>query len=350
MSALTPATRSVWLQIVQTDEPASDRLVEDEVFSASGLPLSFAIHSCSDEDSLVRICADADAVITAYAPVTRRVLDAMPRCRIVAVNATGFDGVDIVRATELGIVVTNVAGYCSDEVADHTLALILSLARRIPALTKSVHDGHWDYESAGQPARLSTQTLGVIGFGRIGSRVTARARSFGLRVVACDPYVEEKHMAALGAEKASLDEVLMGDFVSLHCCLTKETRRLIDERALSAMSSGSYLVNTARGSCVDSEALVRALERGDIAGAALDVVEPEPLPAGHSLYSLPNVMLTPHAAFLSSHSLEELRRRCCLQVVAALRGEAPEAIVNPEVLGQPQCRIIAPSVAGGGAK
>lgn len=349
MSALRPVPRPTPLQIVQTDQPASDRHIEDAVFSASGLSLSFDAHRCSDEDSLMRICADADAIITAYAPVTRRVLDAMPRCRIVAVNATGFDGVDTARATELGIVVTNVAGYCSDEVADHTLGLILSLARRMPALTRSVHEGHWDYEAAGQPARLSTQTLGVIGFGRIGSRVTARARSFGLRVLACDPYVEEKNMADLGAEKESLEEVLMADFVSLHCCLTEETRRLIDERALRAMSSGSYLVNTARGSCVDSEALSRALERGDIAGAALDVVEPEPLPVGHSLYSLPNVLLTPHAAFLSSRSLDELRRRSCQQVIAALRGDTPESVVNPEVLSQPQCRIHARTLVEGGA-
>ena len=335
-SPRTPQAR-LW-QIVQTDSPASDRVVEDEVFAASGLPCSFDAYDCNDESSLIRVCTDADAVITAYAALTRNVLDAMQRCRIVAVNATGFDRVDTARATELGIIVTNVSGYCSDEVADHTLGLILSLVRRIPQLTASIRDGRWDYEAAGRPARLRGQTLGVIGLGRIGSRVAARAQSFGIRVIASDPYVPEAQMTALGVQKASLEEVLEADFVSLHCCLTEETHGLINEATLGRMRSSSYLINTARGPCVETEALVRALD-GGIAGAALDVVDPEPLPPGHLLYSLPNVLLTPHAAFLSRESLHELRTRSCLQVIAALRGELPESVVNRDVLSQPHCRI-----------
>jgi D-3-phosphoglycerate dehydrogenase len=345
-----PPVDATTLRVVQTDEPASDRLVEDAVFSASGLAIDFTTHRCGNEESLVRICSAADGVISAYAPISSHVLEAMSRCCIVAVNATGFDGVDIARATELGIVVTNVADYCSDEVADHTLALILSLARHIPELTRSACAGEWNYEAAGRPARLGKQTLGVIGLGRIGSRVALRARSFGLRVVAYDPYVADEHMSMVGASKVSLEEALSSDFVSLHCCLTPETRQLINEQTLGTMQKHSFLVNTSRGSCVDTDALVRALQCGDIAGAALDVVKPEPLPAGHLLYSLPNVTLTPHAAFLSREALEELRRRSCMQVVAALRGEAPECIVNPEVLKQAHCRIHGRTVVAGDAR
>ena len=232
-----PPCRSTPLQVVQTDEPASDRLVEDGVFSTSGLAIDFTTHRCGTRTISVKrlhCCRRSDQRLRA---ISSRVLEAMPHCCIVAVNATGFDGVDIDRATELGIVITNVADYCSDEVADHALALILSLARRIPELTRSVRAGEWNYEAAGRPTRLGNQTLGVIGFGRIGSRVALRARSFGLQVVAHDPYVSDERMRVVGAEKVSLQEALASDFVSLHCCLTPETRLLINEQTLSAMRS-----------------------------------------------------------------------------------------------------------------
>ena len=325
--------------VVQTDAAASDRVVEDAVFAASGLDIEFRRVECRTEDDVLAACVDADAVIPAYAPFTRRVLAGLYRCRIVAVMATGHSCADLAAATELGIVVTHVAGYCTAEVADHTLALLLGLERNIAPLSASVRRGLWDYEAAGKPDRLAGRTLGLIGFGRIGRAVADRARAFGLVILASDPYVNETAMRRHGARPASLDEVIACDIVSLHCALTDETRGILSAARLARMQPTAFLINTARGACIDTDALVGMLQRGTIAGAALDVVEPEPLPAEHPLRALPNAIVTPHAAFLSRQSEGEARERTCRQVVAALRGHVPADVANTDVLGRANCRL-----------
>jgi D-3-phosphoglycerate dehydrogenase len=170
--------------------------------------------------------------------------------------------------------------------------------------------------------------------------VAWRALAFGLEVKAYDPYVSEEYMAGLGVERAGLEDVLRCDYVSLHCLLTDETRHIVDGDALRAMKPGAFLINTARGPCVDTAALTEALASGRLAGAALDVLDPEPLPAGHPLLALPNVIVTPHAAFLSRTSLLEARQKTCLEVVRALRGETPHHVCNPEVLEATSCRFV----------
>jgi D-3-phosphoglycerate dehydrogenase len=325
--------------VIQTDRGASDRIVEDSVFESSGLDIEFRRHELTTEDELIATCAAADAVIPAYAPLTARVLDELPRCRIVAFMATGFNSVDMAAATERGIVVTNVPDYCTAEVADHAMGFLLDLGRNISRHHACVLAGSWDYEACGKPDRIGDQSLGIIGLGRIGSAVARRALAFGLAVKASDPNVDEAAMTALGVEKTGLDEVLACDYVSLHCSLTEETQGIIAAEALAAMKPSAFLINTARGACVDTAALTAALQAGAIAGAALDVVSPEPLPAGHPLYSLPNVILTPHTAFMSWVSEKEAREKACHEVVRALRGEIPRYVVNPAVLERDDLRL-----------
>ena len=197
------------------------------------------------------------------------------------------------------------------------------------------------YEACGKPDRIGDQRLGIIGLGRIGSAVARRARGFGLTVLASDPYIDEAAMTELGVRKTGLDEVLGCDYVSLHCALTGETRSIIDSAALARMRPTAFLINTARGPCVETEALTAALAERRIAGAALDVVSPEPLPDGHPLYAMPNVIITPHAAFLSRVSEREAREKACLEVVRALRGEVPHYVRNPEVLERVGLRLSA---------
>ena len=326
--------------VIQTDRGASDRVTEDEVFTASGLGISFLQYECETEDELIELCSGSDALIVAYAPVTARVLDRLPSCVIVAFMATGYNSVDLAAATARGIVVTNVPDYCTAEVADHAMGFLLDLGRNIARLHKSVREGRWDYEAAGMPDRIGEQSLGIIGLGRIGSAVARRAAAFGLEVMAYDPYVAGEYMTDLGVEKTGLEEVLTCDYVSLHCLLTDETRRIVGGNALRAMKPGAFLINTARGPCVDTAALTEALASGRLAGAALDVLDPEPLPAGHPLLTMPNVIVTPHAAFLSRASLLEAREKTCLEVVRALRGETPHYVCNPEVLATGACRFV----------
>ena len=253
--------------------------------------------------------------------------------------ATGFNSVDMEAATERGIVVTNVPDYCTAEVADHALGFLLNLGRNISRLHASVEAGSWDYEACGRPDRIAHQALGIIGLGRIGSAVARRARAFGLTLLASDPFVDQTVMDELGVRKSSVGEVLRCDYVSLHCALTAETRGIIGAEALAQMRPAAFLINTARGACVDTEALTAALAEGLIAGAALDVVSPEPLPAGHPLCAMPNVIITPHAAFMSRVSEKEARRKACLEVVRALRGETPLYVRNPEVLVRDGLRL-----------
>lgn len=328
------------LSVIQTDCRAADSSEEDNVFNNSGLDIVFTAFECTDKSALLKISAAADALIVTYAPIDREIIDNMPGCKGISFMATGYNSVDLEYATSQGIVVTNVTEYSTVEVSDHTMAFLLNLSRNISFLNRSVEQGKWDFEACGRPERLSNQTLGLIGLGRIGRMVSKKTQAFGVKVIAVDPYVDETTMAQHGARKASLDEVLGADYISLHCCLNEETHNIINAGTLAKMKKSACLINTARGACVDIEALAEALAEKRIAAAALDVVFPEPLPHGHKLFYFDNVIITPHAAFLSKVSLKEVRRKCCEEVVSILKGETPRWIVNPEVLKQDNCRML----------
>lgn len=322
-------------RVLVTDHPGEDLEVERRVLAEVGAELVVALSG--DETHLASLARDADAILTCFAQVTAPVLAAAERCLTVARTGVGVDNIDVGTATERGMIVSNVPEYCTDEVADHALALILALNRRIVPLARGTAAGQWNRHGAPVPGRLRGQVLGLVGLGAIGRALVPRARALGLEVVT----LRRQGAASTGVRVVeSLEELLrVSDIVSLHVPQTENTRGMIGARELALMKPTALLVNTARGGLVDTEALLSALERGELAGAGLDVTEPEPLPADHPLRTLDQVVLTPHTAFASDGSLAELSRKAAENVAQVLRGAVPPDVVNPSVLESPALRL-----------
>lgn len=283
-----------------------------------------------DEPTLTALAAGCQAILTNWAHVTRRVIDAAPECRIVARLGIGLDNIDVAHATRRGIVVTNVPDYCLVEVAEHALALVLALARKIGWYHQQTKSGRYALQTGPALFRIEGQTLGIVGLGNIGRRLADKALALGLRVIA----TSRSGRAALPqVALVSLEELLHeSDYVSLHVPLQAPTRGLIGAAQLAEMKPTAYLINTARGGLVDHQALAAALAAGRLAGAALDVQETEPPPLDRPPYNDPRVIITPHAAFVSAESIADLRRRAASQVAARLTGRLPPHVVNPQVL------------------
>jgi len=283
---------------------------------------------CHTADDVAKFAGDAHGIICSVAPITREVMERCRSLRVVARTGIGYDTVDIQAATDLGVCVANVPGFCVDEVADSTLAVILALWRKIVPAVNACRQGRWDRDSLKPIRRIRGNVLGIVGFGQIGRAVAERAAAFGFRVIYHDPYVEP----VAGEPSVGLDELLRAaDVVSLHTPLTDQTRGLIDESALRAMKPTAYLVNFARGPVVDNGALARAVREGRIAGAAVDVVDKEPPPPDDPLLSLDNVLVTPHFGGYSQEAFDELRERCATQVAQVLTGRFPDHLVNDDV-------------------
>jgi D-3-phosphoglycerate dehydrogenase len=270
----------------------------------------------------MRLGVDAHALLVQYVPITAQVMDALPSVRVLGRYGVSVDTIDLPAAAARGIRVVNVPDYCIDEVADHTIALILSLSRGIVRLDRSVHAGTWDFRVVRGLRRSSDLRLGLVGFGRIGLAVAHRAIALRFDVVASDPAASETDEVPI----VSLEELLeTSDIVSIHSRLDPSTRHLIDAAALARMRPGALLVNTSRGGLIDQQALVDALRSGHLGGAALDVLEREPIAADDPLLTMPNVVLTPHTAFYSVESLVEMKRRVAERIVAALAETSPRA-------------------------
>ena len=313
--------------VIVTDHVFASLSIERDLLRAIGAAV-VPLQATSEAD-LLEAVPPADALLVCYAPITARVIERMPRCRIIARYGIGVDNVDLEAAAATGIVVTNVPDYCVDEVSDHALALVLASARRVVPLAAGVRAGRWEAKDAVPISRIRGQTLGLVGFGKVPRRVSEKAQPFGLEVLAFDPYVDTGTMSGHGARKVPLDTLLaQSDFVSVHAPLVPETRGLIGEGALRMMKPTAYLINTARGPLVQDSALVRALRERWIAGAALDVVEQEPPGPEHPLRQMDNVILTPHVAFYSEESVQELQRKATEEVVRVLSGQAPRSPVN----------------------
>jgi D-3-phosphoglycerate dehydrogenase len=280
-----------------------------------------------------RLVAAADAILCDATAIDAALLDGAPRVQIISEYGIGYDNIDVGAASQRGIWVSNVPGFCVEEVADHTLALILAANRRLLQLDRSVRAGRWDPVGVSMGAdRLSNQTLGLIGFGQIGQRVSRRAAGFGLRVLAYSRSLTEARATEHGAALATFDQILHeSDYVSLHLPAGAATRNLIASDALARMKPNAWLINTSRGSLVDEDALATALRERRIAGAALDVRRSEEPTASDALYEFSNVILTPHAAWYSAGSLRELRQRAARNVAAVLAGGTPIAPVNPYI-------------------
>jgi D-3-phosphoglycerate dehydrogenase len=278
---------------------------------------------------------DCDALLNTYAgPITADVMARMPKCRIIARYGIGVDTIDLEAATQAGIIVTNNPTYCIEEVAEQTMALILSSARKIPFYDRMVRAGRWEVPPGKPIYRLAGRTLGLVGFGNIARQVAVRAAAFGLNVLYSDPFVKEGQFLVPG-RAVDLDTLLReSDFVSLHPPLTPQTRKMIGEDAFGKMKRTAVLVNCARGPIVDTDALVRALDAKRIAGAALDTVDPEPLPDPHPLRGRDNVILNPHVAWYSEQAMTGLQAGAPGEVRRVLSGQWPVNVVNPGVRGK----------------
>ena len=315
-------------------------LVTDQVFGGVSIergllePLGVELVEApaTDEATLVRLAVGVSGMLVCYAKITDAILEAAaPTCRVVARYGIGHDNVPLETATRLGIVVTNVPDYCLDEVADHTIALLLAVARGIAFMDRGVREGQWKVPNSGIH-RLQGRRLALLGVGRIGRRVAGRAQAFGLDVVAYDPFVKEWDVAGV-SRAASLEEaVAEADFISVHAPLTPENHHLIGTATIAAMKRAPVIINTARGGLVDLAAATSALDDGRLGGVAFDVTEPEPLPGDHPLRSHPRALVTPHASFYSAEAQDELQLRAAEEVARGLRGEPPRCPVNPQVL------------------
>lgn len=285
--------------------------------------------NCRTEDEVIAQCADAEALIIMYAPMTRRVMQHLKRCKIIARYGVGVDTIDLAAAAELGIVASNVPDYGTQEVSDHALAMMLCLTRKIALANAFVKRGQWDFHLVQPIFRHQVQTIGIIGMGRIGSAMAGKAHALGMRVVAFDPYLGNMGRLPDYVTPVSLEDLLReADVVSVHCPLNDETRNLLDEEKLALMKPSAYLVNTARGNIVNEIALEKMLAEKRIAGAALDVLGSEPGRADHPLFKYDNFLCTPHMAWHSSESAQELKRKAAEEVRRVVRGEAPLYQVN----------------------
>ncbi len=302
---------------------------EEAVFAAAGLSWSKIV--ARTEDDFLTLCREADGLLVQYGQVSRRVIEGLPRLRLLVRYGVGVDGVDVEAATERGIPVVNVPDYGTDEVANHAVALLLALARKIAQLDRQTRAGRWSVFESQPIHRLAGRTVGIVGCGRIGSRVARKLAGFDARLVGCDPYITE---FPPGVSPVRLDRLLAeSDYVTLHCPLTAETRHLIDAAALARMKPTAVLVNTARGGIVDTAALTEALQARRLGGAGLDVTEPEPLDPASPLLRMDHVIVTPHAAWYSEEGRSDLKRRVAEEAVRVLlRGEPPLHCVNPEAL------------------
>lgn len=303
---------------------------ERQVLEAAGVEL--VPTQSRSEAELIENCRLADALLVEYAVVSAPVVSALERCRVIVRYGVGYDSLDVAAATAKGIWACNVPDYSLDEVSSHALALMLALARKLVPLNSSVQAGQWDVQVAKPIFRINGQTVGILGFGRIGAALGRKVAALGCRVLANDPFLSAEQIAQRGGQAADLETLLReSDFVSVHSPLTPETRHLINERTLRLMKPTAYVINTARGPLVDALALARALRENWIAGAGLDVTEPEPIPADHPLIGLPNCLLTPHAAYYSEESFVDLKTLAAQEVVRVLRTGEPKNALNPEV-------------------
>lgn len=313
-------------RVLYADNDYADIDLERGMFSAAGIDVAAA--QCRTEDDVIAQAKGCRAILLQYAPITAKVLAALPEVGIVSRIGAGYDTVDTEACDKAGVWVGNSPDYGVGEVATHALALALASIRNIVAYHRDIAAGTWHFESSGKLVRPSGLTLGIVGLGRIGKRMAHVSRNLFRRVVASDPYLIDGDFPAY-VERGNLEEVFaQADVVSLHVPLTAGTRGMIDARVLAGMRHGGYLVNTARGAVLDVDAALDALDRGALAGLALDVLPVEPAPAGSRLAMHPRVILTPHSAFYSVESERELRRKAAQNLVTWLATGRPDYVVT----------------------
>ena len=308
--------------------------LEVEKKTLAGLGELFPMQSKKPEEFLAE-AADCDALLNTYAgPITAADMAKMPKCKIIARYGIGVDTIDLDAATAAGIIVTNNPTYCIEEVAEHTMALLLSAARKITFYDRAVRAGTWAVPPGKPIQRLAGSTLGLVGFGNIARQVAVRAAAFGMKVLFADPFVKEGQFKEPGT-KVELPELYkQSDFISLHPPLLPQTRGMINDETLGSMKPNVVIINCSRGPVINTDALVRALDAKKIGGAALDTTDPEPLPNPHALRGRENVIINPHAAWYSEQAMVGLQAGAPSEVKRVLSGEWPINVVNKAVKGK----------------
>ncbi|HJS07997.1 MAG TPA: C-terminal binding protein [Pirellulales bacterium] len=298
--------------------------IERRILGVADVELVVAEHK--DAAALAELARDCDAIMTNWAKVPESVIAAAPKCRIVCRLGIGLDNIDVAAAKRRNIPVTNVPDYCLIEVAEHALSLLLALSRKVAFYHHETKQGRYVLQAGPILRRIEGQTLGIVGLGNIGRKLAEKAAPLGMRILAT---TRSRRQPLSGVKLVDLDKLLTeSDYVSLHLPLTPETKHRIGPAELVRMKPSAYLINTARGGLIDTAALARALTEGRLAGAALDVQDPEPPDLSQPPYNDPRVIVTPHAAFVSQESLANLRERVARQVVDRLQGRRPENVVN----------------------
>jgi D-3-phosphoglycerate dehydrogenase len=315
-------------RVLITDYAWPDVEIERRTLAEIDAELIVAEKSRQDAKGLATLAGQhqVDAIMTNWAKVPQAVIEASPKVRIVSRLGIGLDNIDVAYCTSRGIPVTNIPDYCLIEVAEHALALLLALSRKVAFYHHETKAGRYQLQAGPKLRRIEGQTLGIVGLGNIGRKLAEKALGIGLAVIATS---RSGKSGIPGVSIVPLDELLArSDYVSLHVPVTRETKHMIGAAQLAQMKPSAYLINTARGGLIDTPALAAALAAGKLAGAALDVQDPEPPDLSQPPYNDPRAIITPHAAFVSEESLADLRLRVARQVAARLTGGTPENVVN----------------------
>ena len=322
---------------VHTDaRPTMDFTQERELIESGGGILKLT--QASNEESLISNVKDAHGLLVLGAQITRRVIEAMPKCQVIIRYGVGLDTLDIPAATEHGIVVAHFPDFCQPEVANQAILLLLACAKKLTMLDQAVRSGVWRPGPLGPMGAIEGETLGLVAFGNIARTVVPRAKALGLNVIAWDPYVGEGVFRSFGVERVvEMNELLRrSDYVSVHAPLTESTRGLISEEQFRLMKPTAYIINTARGPVIDENALITALHANEIAGAGLDVFEIEPLLSSSPLTQMDNVVLMPHSASYSDASFASMQRRVGETILGIMQGHWPEYVANSHVIPRAQ--------------
>jgi len=313
--------------VAVTDYGFPDLRQEKEVLEPLGC--SIVTGQCTQPEEVVKLASEADAILTQWAPINADVIRQLNRCRVIVRYGIGVDNVDLEAARDRHIPVVNVPDYAVQEVADHTLSLMLASVRNIPQIVSQVRSGVWEIAPCRPILGLQGRKLGLAGFGHIAQSVAVRAKAFGMEVFAYDPYVKDEVFSEAGVRRVSWDELVReSDMVSVHLPLTNQTKHLFQASVFAQMKKEACLVNTSRGGVVHTEDLIQALRTGEIAKAALDVLEEEPIARDHPLLQMEQCLVTSHCAWYSEQSLQRLQLFAAQEVARVLTGGQPKHVVN----------------------
>ena len=321
-------------KVVYTDNIYKDNEIEKRRFGEKGY--DFRLATAPDEDTIISECYDADAIMVSFAEITEEIINSLKQCKVIVRCGMGINNVDIAAATKKGIMVANVQKYCLEEVSDHTIALMLTLLRKTAYLSNLLRRGVWDPAKARPIPRLQNLTMALYGLGGISSRVATKAKAFGMRVVAYDPFLPEEYFNKMGVERIQEEQELFrcADVLSIHLPLNEKTKNIVSYEKLKLMKPSAILLNLARGGLINETDMIRALQEGVIGGAGLDVLADEFPDMGNPLFQMDNVIVTPHIAYYSESSDTDLRNFAIDQVIGALENGEPEFILNKKELGR----------------